>query len=55
MSTGIASLVFLGLFSDSISKLHVVRLSECIATEYGNVNSIALQPGKVSTDLVGGQ
>lgn len=52
MSTGIATSVTPGLSSYSISKLAVIRLSEYIAAEYGNVSSVALQPGVVATDMV---
>jgi NAD(P)-dependent dehydrogenase (short-subunit alcohol dehydrogenase family) len=55
MSTAIATSVTPGLSSYSISKLAVIRLSEYIAAEYGNVSSVALQPGVVDTDLVVGK
>jgi NAD(P)-dependent dehydrogenase (short-subunit alcohol dehydrogenase family) len=55
MATGIATSVTPDLSSYSISKLALFRLSEYIAAEYGNVSSVALQPGVVATDLVVGK
>jgi NAD(P)-dependent dehydrogenase (short-subunit alcohol dehydrogenase family) len=42
ISAGIAMTVTPGLSSYSISKLAVLRLSEYIAAEHGNVSSVAL-------------
>jgi NAD(P)-dependent dehydrogenase (short-subunit alcohol dehydrogenase family) len=54
LSTGIATAVYPTWSSYSISKLAAIRLAEYVAAEYPNVNSVALQPGVVDTDMVVG-
>jgi len=52
LTTGIANEMFPGGGSYMLSKVSVVRLAEVLAVEYPNIDSFAVSPGIVPTDML---
>ena len=51
LSSGAGLVVLPGMSAYGLSKLAIMRFTECIAAEASNVMAVSLDPGTVNTDM----